>query len=116
MAVKIVAEWEGPVNYPHSPLDIVFPYGLFSQPVEDTNVDHYEVERFDPDEGVFMTIGNPRTARIEFPAEDFENATVRIRAVLNNGNKTPYIISGMQVFSMVAEFDTPNNTILLSFI
>ena len=116
MARTVIAEWEPPVSFPHAPLDVVFYGGLFSIGVTDDNVDHYEVDRFDVDEKEFMTIGYPRTPRIEFPAEDFENATVRIRAVLKNGSKTPFMTATFLVFSMVAEFESPNNTILLSFI
>ena len=116
MSRNIIAEWSPPVNYPHVSLDVVFPGGFFSRPVEDDHVDHYEVERFEPDEGKFMTIGSPRSPLIEFPAADYENATIRIRAVLNNGSKTAFMTSTMLVYSMVAEFKSPNNTILLSFI
>lgn len=115
-ARTVIAEWEPPVNYPHSPLDVVFPGGLFSVGIPDESVDHYEVERFDSSERLFMTVGAPRSPRIEFSAENFENATVRIRAVLKNGSKTPFITSTMLVFSMVADFTSPNNTILLSFL
>jgi len=116
MARTMIVEWEPPTNYPDAALDVILPGGLFSQGIPDETVDHYEVERFDPGESIFMTIGYPRTPRIEFAAEDFENATVRIRAVLNNGSKTPFMITSTLVFSMVAEFNSPNNTILLSFI
>ena len=116
MARTVIAEWEPPINFPHAPLDVVIYGGLFSKGINDDTVDHYEVDRFDVDEKEFMTIGSPRTPRIEFPAEDFENATIRIRAVLDNGSKTPFMFATFLVFSMVAEFESPNNTILLSFI
>ena len=116
MARTMIVEWEAPVNYPDAALDVVLPGGLFSQGIPDDRVDHYEVERFDPGEKIFMTIGYPRSPRIEFAAEDFENATVRIRAVFNSGSKTPFMTTATLVFSMVAEFSSPNNTILLSFI
>ena len=113
----IVAEWEAPSLFPYVALDPVVPGGLFSEPIPDPNIDHYEVDRFEQEEREWISVGNPRTPRVEFPAEHFENATVRIRAVLRDGTKTPFITSGnFLVFSMVADFESLNNIILLSFI
>lgn len=116
MARTMIVEWEPPLNYPDAALDVVLPGGLFTKGIPEDFVDHYEVDRFDPDEKAFLSLASPRSPRVEFPAEDFENATVRIRAVFTNGTKTPFMIATSLVFSMVAEFNSPNNTILLSFI
>ncbi|MAO76139.1 MAG: hypothetical protein CL699_07570 [Chloroflexi bacterium] len=113
----IVAEWEPPSIIPYAALDPVCPGALFVDSLPDPNIDHYEVDRYDQDELEWLSVGNPRTPRVEFPAEHFENATVRIRAVLRDGTKTPFITSGnFLVFSMVADFESLNNIILLSFI
>ena len=113
----VVAEWQAPSLFPFVALDPVVPGGFFSEGIPDPNIDHYEVDRFEQEEREWISVGNPRTARVEFPAEHFENATVRIRAVLRDGTKTPFITSGnFLVFSMVADFSSLNNIILLSFI
>jgi len=117
MSRTVVAEWEAPSLIPFVALDAVYPGSLFSEALPDPNVDYYEVDRYLQDEQEWISVGNPRTPRGEFPAEHFENATVRIRAVLRDGTKTPFITSGnFLVFSMVADFESLNNIILLSFI
>ena len=113
----VIAEWEAPSLFPFAALDPIIPGGLFSAGIPDPNVDHYEVDRYEQEEEEWISVGNPRTPRVEFPAEHFENATVRIRAVLRDGTKTPFVTSeNFLVFSMVADFESSNNTILLSFI
>ena len=113
----VIAEWEAPSLFPFAALDPIIPGGLFSAGIPDPNIDHYEVDRYEQEEQEWISVGNPRTPRVEFPAEHFENATVRIRAVLRDGTKTPFVTSeNFLVFSMVADFESSNNTILLSFI
>ena len=65
----IVAEWEAPSLFPYVALDPVVPGGLFSEPIPDPNIDHYEVDRFEQEEREWISVGNPRTPRVEFPAE-----------------------------------------------
>ena len=117
MPNRVICEWEPPSYFPYVTLDSVVFGGLFSQAIEDDRIDHYEVDVFDDIENEFINIGQPRTPRIEFSGEDFENATVRIRSILRDGTKTPFVTSGQfQLFGMVAEFDNINNLTLLSFI
>jgi hypothetical protein len=117
MPNRIICEWEAPSYLPYVTLDSVYSGQLFSQSIDDDRIDYYEVDRFDDIEQEWMSIGQPRTPRVEFNAEDFDNATVRIRAVLRDGTKTPFVTSGeFQLFGMVAEFSNVNNLTLLSFI
>ena len=117
MPNRVICEWEAPSYLPYVTFDSVFGGHLFSQSVTDDRIDYYEVDRFDDIEQEWMTVGQPRSPRVEFSAEDFDNATVRIRAVLRDGTKTPFVTSGeFQLFGMVAEFSNVNNLTLLSFI
>ncbi len=117
MPRTIVCEWEAPSYYPYVILDSLLPGGLFTSPLPDPNVDHYEVERYDQEEDTWMTVGYPRNPQIEFAGEAFDNATVRIRVILRDGTKTPYVSSGsFQVQGMIADFESLNNIILLSLI
>ncbi len=117
MPRTIVCEWDAPSTYPYVILDSLFPGGLFTSPKPDPSVDHYEVERYDQTDGTWMTVGYPRNPKIEFDGEDFDNATVRIRVILRDGTKTPYVSSGsFQVQGMIADFESLNNITLLSFI
>ena len=113
----IVVDWEAPSTIPYVALDAVYPGGFFSRPVPINDIDHYEVDRYDPEEKLWLSIGNPRTPRVEFNAQDFEFATIRIRVVMRDGTKSSFITSGtFLVFGMIAEFDNPNSVSLLSFI
>lgn len=113
----IVVDWEAPSTIPYVALDAVYPGGFFSRPVPINDIDHYEVDRYDPVEKLWLSIGNPRTPRVEFNGQDFEFATIRIRVVMRDGTKSSFITSGtFLVFGMIAEFDNPNSVSLLSFI
>jgi len=119
MAVSrtIVVDWEPPTTIPYVALDSVYPGGFFSRPIPINDIDHYEVDRYDSEEKLWLSIGNPRTPRVEFNGQDFEFATIRIRVVMRDGTKSSFISSGtFLVFGMIAEFNNPNSVSLLSFI
>lgn len=113
----IVVDWEPPTTIPYVALDSVYPGSFFSRPVPINDIDHYEVDRYDPEEKLWLSIGNPRTPRVEFNGQDFEFATIRVRVVMRDGTKSSFITSGtFQVFGMIADFKNPNSVSLLSFI
>ena len=113
----VVVDWEAPTTTPYVALDSVYPGGLFSTPQPIGEIDHYEVDRYDSDERLWLSIGNPRSPRVEFNAEDFEFATIRVRVVMRDGSKSAFVTSGnFLLFGMIAEFDNPNSVSLLSFI
>lgn len=113
----IVVDWVPPQTYPYVSLDSVLPGGLFSQPVPISDLDHYEVDLYDPEENVWLSIGNPRTPRIEFDGQDFEVATIRVRVVMRDGSKTSFVTSStFLIVGMSANFKNPNSVPLLSFI
>ena len=109
--------WEAPSYSPVFALDAVVPGHLFSADVPDTNVDHYEVERLDELEDEYVFVGYTYEPAIEFRADVYENAKVRIRSILRDGTKTPWVYSGnFQLYGMTADFGNTNNILLLSFI
>ena len=113
----VVMQWEPPSTVPYVPLDSIYPGSLFSTSVPITDIDHYEVDRYYQNGNIWLSIGNPRTSRIEFDAYDFEFATIRVRVVMRDGTKSAFVTSGsFQIFSMIAEFINPNNVTLLSFV
>lgn len=113
----VVVDWEAPTTTPYVALDSIYPGGFFSRPVPINDVDHYEVDRYDPQEKLWLSIGNPRTPRVEFSGQDFEFATIRVRVVMRDGTKSAFITSGtFLIFGMIAEFNNPNSVSLLSFI
>lgn len=113
----VVMQWDPPSTVPYVSLDSIYPGSLFSNSLPIADIDHYEVDRYDPSEKIWVSIGNPRTTRIEFDAHDFEFATIRVRVVMGDGTKSAFVTSGsFQIFSMIAEFMNPNNVTLLSFV
>lgn len=112
-----VFDWEPPSSVPYVTLDSVLPGGLFSSSIPIDSVSHYEVDRYDPIEKIWLSVGNPRTPRIEFDAQDFEFATIRVRVVMRDGVKSAFVYSGQfLMFGTTAEFDNPNNVPLLSIL
>jgi len=110
-------EWEAPVYPPSFALDAVLHGHLFSVDLVDSNVDHYEVERLDELANSYSFVGYTYQPFIEFQADTYENAKVRIRSILRDGTKTPWVYSGnFQLYGMVADFRNLNNIPLLSFI
>jgi hypothetical protein len=113
----IVVDWDPPTEVPYVALDSVYFGSLFSRPVPISGVDHYEVDRYDPDENLWLSLGVFRSPRVEFNAQDFEFATIRVRVVMRDGTKSAFVTSGtFLIFSMIAEFDNTNSVPLLSFI
>ena len=113
----VVVDWEPPSTTPYVALDSIYPGTLFSSPVSIGEIDHYEVDRYDSDDRVWVSLGNPRSPRVEFRAGDFEFATIRVRVVMRDGSKSAFVTSGnFLLFGMIAEFDNPNSVSLLSFI
>lgn len=113
----VVCEWDAPTISPFATWDVIIPGGLFSNPQPDPNIQFYEFERFDSINQEWLLVGNFRTPRAEFSSEVFENATVRIRAILKDGTPTPFVVSGnFQLYGTVFDFRRANSQILLSII
>jgi hypothetical protein len=113
----IVVDWEPPSTLPHVALDSIYPGGFFSRPVPLAGVDHYEVDRYDPEEKLWLSVGNTRTPRVEFSGQDFQFATIRVRVVMRDGSKSSFVSSStFLIFGMIAEFKNPDSVSLLSFI
>lgn len=110
-------EWEAPSYPPVFALDAVIHGQLFAADAIDTNVDRYEVERLDELADEYVFLGYTYQPFIEFQADVYENAKVRIRSILRDGTQTPWVYSGnFQLYGMVADFRNLNNIPLLSFI
>lgn len=110
-------EWEPPSLIPFSALDAAVFGHIFSFDLPDPNIDYYEVERLNEDESIYVSVGMTYIPQIEFTADIYDNARVRIRSVLRDGTKTPWAYSGnFPLYGMRADFGNTNNTLLLSFI
>lgn len=113
----IIVTWDPPSYPEHTSLDVVYPGFLFGTNLPDARVDRYEVERYDEIEDAYVSVAVTYTPRAEFSSDVFETARVRIRSILRDGTITPWTYSGFSsLYGMTAEFESPNSTLLLSFI
>lgn len=113
----IIVSWEAPSYPEHTSLDVVFPGFLFGSDLPDGRVERYEVERYDEIEDDYFPVGVTYAPKAEFGSDVLENVRVRIRTILRDGTITPWTYSGLfSLYGMTAEFESPNSTLLLSFI
>jgi hypothetical protein len=117
---KVLVNWQGLEYRPFVITDILFPGAYFGQSLPDDRLNFYEVEKQffedNEDEWSATEIVNAPQLRVE---ANFERAVrVRIRAVLRDGGKTPWVYSvWFALYGFEASFaNYRNNSIFLGVI
>jgi len=113
----VMVRWTAPVAPVFTCLDAVIPGFIFTDQNSDSRIDRYELEVLDPVLGGYLSRGYFYETQAEFQAADLQDARVRIRAILRDETKTPWIYSGTFVLSgFQALFGDPTNVLFLSIV
>ena len=114
---KVSISWDPPSRLVQGSLDYVFAGSLVSTEVADLSVDRYEVELYSTTLSDYVSQGYVYVPQADIFVGDVDNVKVRIRALLRDETKTPWVESGTLTLSQFqADFDEPDNAIFLSII
>jgi hypothetical protein len=114
---KVSISWDPPSRLVQGSLDYVFAGSLVSTEVADLLVDRYEVELYSTPLNDYVGQGYFYVPLADIFVGDVDNVKVRIRALLRDETKTPWVVSGTLTLSQFqADFDEPDNAIFLSII
>ena len=117
---KILLSWQGLEYRPFVITDILFPGAYFGQALPDDRLNYYEIEKqfFEDNEDEWSAMETVAAPQLKIQT-DFERAVkVRIRAVLRDGAKTPWVYSEwFALYGSEADFTNyRNNSIFLGII
>jgi len=114
---KVTVFWDPPSRLVQGTLDYIFAGSLVSTDVADASVDRYEVELYSTTLRAYVGQGYFYVPQADILVGDVDNVKVRIRALLRDETKTPWVESGTLTLSQFqANFDEPDNVIFLSII
>lgn len=114
---RITVFWEPPIQIALGSLDHVFSGLLFAAELSDPFVDRYELELYSQVLRRYINQGYFYSPQADISIDDSENVKVRIRAILRDETKTPWVESGTLILSMFAPiFADSDNTVFLSFV
>jgi len=98
-------------------LDYVFAGSLVSVEIPDTNIDRYELELYNTQLQQYINQGYFYREQADITVADSANVKIRIRALLRDETKTPWVESGTLILSTTQfDFAEPDNSILLGFV
>ena len=101
----------------HGTLDFIFAGSLFSAEIPDTNIDRYEIELYNTELQQYVSQGYFYRTQADITVADSANVKIRIRALLRDETKTPWVESGTLILSTTQlDFAEPDNSILLGFV
>lgn len=112
---RITVSWNSLQRLEQGALDSIFPGSLFSIELPDTAVDRYELEVFSSIYDKYINQGYFYSPRADLIVGDLDNVKVRIRALLRDETKTPWVESGTLILSTF-DFSDRANTLFLSFV
>ena len=109
--------WEPPSQLVQGALDYILAGSLVSVEIPDTNVDRYELELFNTKIDQYVNQGYFYKPQADITVADSVNVKIRIRALLRDETKTPWVESGTLILSTTQfDFAEPDNSILLGFV
>ena len=109
--------WEAPQQLVLGTLDYVLAGSLFSGEIPDTNIDRYELELYNTQLQQYISQGYFYSPQADISVADLANVKIRIRALLRDETKTPWVESGTLILSTTQfDFAEPDNSILLGFV
>lgn len=112
---RVTVFWQAIQQLNQGALDFVFSGSLFSVELPDTSVDRYELELFSTVYRKYISQGYFYSPRADLIVGDLDNVKVRIRALLRDETKTPWVESGTLILSTF-DFSDKANTLFLSFV
>ena len=114
---RVSVFWEAPTRLVQGALDYIFAGSLVSSEIPDTNVDRYELELYNTKIEQYVNQGYFYKPQADITVADSENVKIRIRALLRDETKTPWVESGTLILSTTQfDFAEPDNSILLGFV
>lgn len=114
---RIGVFWEAPMQLVPGTLDYVFAGSLVSVEIPDTNIDRYELELYNTELQRYVNQGYFYREQADITVADSANVKIRIRALLRDETKTPWVESGTLILSTTQfDFAEPDNSILLGFV
>lgn len=114
---QVTAFWDPPTRLVEGSLDYIFAGSLFSAELTDFSVDRYEVELYSTSLKQYIGQGYFYRPQADLFVGDVDNVKVRIRALLRDETKTPWVESGTLTLSQFqADFAETDNAIFLSII
>lgn len=115
--MRVEVTWEPKKLLPYASLDPVVFGKLFSQEIDDTNIDGYRVEQFDFDNDVYLDLPNTTKPATEFDAKDNVAVKVRIRIINTDGKVLPAVTSNEYLLrGFVLDLRKTGSTLLFSFL
>ena len=112
---RVTVTWDSLQQLNQGPFDFIFSGSLFSVEIPDTSVDRYELEVYSSFYRKYLNQGYFYSPRADLIVGDSENVRVRIRALLRDETKTPWVESGTLILSTF-DFSDAENTLFLSFV
>ncbi len=114
---QVTVTWESPSQMLQGALDYVFGGSLFSATTRDFFVDRYEVELYNIASNRYINQGYFYTPQADLMVGTLDHVKVRIRAILRDETKAPWVESGTLTLSMFqADFSESDNAIFLSMV
>jgi len=114
---RVSVFWEAPTQIVQGSLDYVLAGSLFSAEIPDTNIDRYELELYNTQLQQYVSQGYFYRPEADITVADSANVKIRIRALLRDETKTPWVESGTLILSTTQfDFAEPDNSILLGFV
>tara|TARA_R100001198_G_C5185877_1_gene180542 strand:- start:407 stop:766 length:360 start_codon:yes stop_codon:yes gene_type:complete len=112
---RVSISWSAIQELNQGALDFIFSGSLFSIELPDPTIDRYELELFSSHYQKYINQGYFYAPRADLVVADSENVKVRIRALLRDETKTPWVESGTLILSTF-DFSDAANTLFLSFV
>lgn len=115
--MRVEVTWQPRVLLPYAALDPIIFGKLFSQAIDDTNINGYRVEQFDFDNDVYLDLPNTTKPATEFNAKNNVAVKVRIRIIDTDGKVLPAVTSKTYLLrGFVYDLRKTGSTLLFSFL